>query len=411
MKSIFTSFIISLFIFNTFLFPQDKSSNDNKLPLNNFLHNNISNGIDLNISYYGDLFANLYGGIETNSTYFQQISIVLDTDLGKLVSIQHSSIYLQLIGDYGRDINKYVGTEQGISNIASYNTFKVLQFYLESKLLNDRLSLLLGLFDLNMEFDVRNTSAIFLNPSHGIGAEYASSGKNGPSIFPNSSVAFRLKYEFPNDIYLLAAAFDGIPGTPDNPNSESFVISKNDGLLLSFETGLDNQSSNFYKYSIGAWYYTSNFVQLTNSPSSKMKTVKGNYGAYLSAERKIFSESEIDDQGLSVFFRFGINNRKINKIDSYLGAGLNYQGLFPGREKDILGLAIASSRNNSTFISYMESEGINLYEYETNLELTYEFHLSSDINVQPDFQYIINPEAAYNNTNSFLIGTRLKMYF
>lgn len=47
---------------------------------------------------------------------------------------------------------------------------------------DDKLSLLFGLYDLNSEFDTQETSSIFINPSHDIGAEYAQSGKNLPSI-------------------------------------------------------------------------------------------------------------------------------------------------------------------------------------------------------------------------------------
>jgi porin len=52
----------------------------------------------------------------------------------------------------------------------------------------------IGLYDLNSEFDVIEAAALFLNPSHGIGPDFAQSGRNGPSIFPVTSLAIRGEY-------------------------------------------------------------------------------------------------------------------------------------------------------------------------------------------------------------------------
>ena len=78
-------------------------------------------------------------------------------------------------------------------------------------------SLLLGLYDLNSEFDVIETAGLFLNSSFGIGAEYGSSGRNGPSIFPATSFGARLSGQPVQSLFIRGAVLDGVPGDPPPP--------------------------------------------------------------------------------------------------------------------------------------------------------------------------------------------------
>ena len=100
----------------------------------------------------------------------------------------------------------------------------------------DRLSILAGLYDLNSEFDVIENAGLFLNSSHGIGADFAQSGENGPSIFPSTSLTARLKIQPFKHFYIQAAALDGIPGNPDVDHGTHVHLGDGDGTLLTLET-------------------------------------------------------------------------------------------------------------------------------------------------------------------------------
>ena len=47
--------------------------------------------------------------------------------------------------------------------------------------------------NLNAEFYVNDSSAMFINSSFGMGQDFAQSGKNGPSIFPVTSTDVELR--------------------------------------------------------------------------------------------------------------------------------------------------------------------------------------------------------------------------
>jgi len=91
------------------------------------------------------------------------------------------------------------------------NTTKLYQAWIQQTFLDERLSVLAGLYDLNSEFYATESSGIFIQPAYGIGAEMAGTGQNGPSIFPTASFGIRAKAETAG-YYLQAVVLDGVPG-------------------------------------------------------------------------------------------------------------------------------------------------------------------------------------------------------
>lgn len=393
------------------------------------IKNNLNDyGINLTVNFKNDFLENVSGGIKTGPGYIGLFKPDLSLDFSKMFHWDGAGMLISAIGNTGDYFNNKVGTEQGIDNIEAYNTWKIYELWIEQKLFNENLSLKFGLYDLNSEFDVRLSSLVFLNPSQAIGPEYSLTGKNGPSIFPATSVAFRIKYissSMPcelsskitgNDFhyFLQAAVLDGVPGDPDNPVGIQIIFNKNDGLLLAAETGIIKNEKDFgngyEKYSLGGWYYSSGFKEFLNTNISGNPVYqKGNYGIYFSAEKFLFSEAKNPGEGLAGFLSIGISNKNINRVDSYFGAGINYTGLVPGRDKDQFGIALALAHNSSKYIIQMQSENIDISSYESIIEMTYLLKLSDWLKLQPDIQYVINPVYSLNNAYSFVSGIRIEL--
>ena len=372
------------------------------------------NGIDLKFSFKNDLLFDISGGIRSGSAYSGLFTPQLDIDLNKMISWYGADMHISINGTLGSDFNKLAGTEQGVDNITAFNTWKVYELWIQQQLFNNHLSFKLGLYDLNSEFDVRLSSLIFLNPSQAIGPEFSLSGKNGPSIYPTTSLAFRIKYINSSGFYIQSAILDGVPGDPDDPYGTHIIINSKDGFLLSGEAGFveeeDNLNKNHEKFFLGGWYYTSKFENLLNTFKLGYPVYRqGNYGIYFSGEKFLWSESVNPDKGLSAFFRIGISNKYVNTVDGYLGFGLNYIGLIPGRDKDEVGIAFGTAHNSSQYIAKEHLENVNLDKYETTIELTYLFHLTNYIKLQPDFQYVFNPANSSVNDYSLISAVRLSI--
>ena len=97
-----------------------------------------------------------------------------------------------------------------------------------------------------------------------------------------------------------------------------------------------------------------------------------------------------------------------NEVSFYVDTGINYSGLFPGRDKDLLGLAFSYTKISSQFVD----DDIPVRSgHETVFEGTYRYQVNDQIYLQPDLQYIFNPGAFRHLPNAFVIGLRVDVTF
>ena len=103
----------------------------------------------------------------------------------------------------------------------------------------------------------------------------------------------------------------------------------------------------------------------------------------------------------------------INQFSNYIGTGLAYTGLFPGRDGDQLGLAMAVAVNGDTFKDAQRDAGKTVKDHEINIELTYHAEILPWLALQPDIQYIINPGAGANGDleDALVLGLTISMKF
>lgn len=370
------------------------------------------NGLEIELAYIGEVWSNSSGGYGTKSDYLHNIDLVFAFDLEEFMGWQGATFTSYFLGNYGGVPSESAGAAQGISNIAADDEWKLYEIWIEQNLFSDKLSILFGLFDLNSEFDSREASALFINPSHGIGADFAQTGLNGPSIFPNASLALRLKYQIHDNFYLRTALFDGVPDFRENPSRTIVKLCREDGALSATEFVYESDTKEFEKgYSkaaVGGWYYTTEFEEFS---SDAHKTRNGSYGFYAFAETFLYSEPFNRDQGLAGFLRVGSADDKVNPFDQYWGGGIIYKGPFEGRDDDIFGAAFAYVRTGRSYRECNLQNGIANNNFELALEVTYSYQVLPWIALQPDIQYVVHPGAVDNINNSLVFGLRTAIDF
>lgn len=113
---------------------------------------------------------------------------------GDIFGMEGATALLNLMATHGNDFSgTRVGDAQRVSNVQAGNRVRPIEAWVSLPLWRDTLSAKTGLIDLNSEFDVQDVGTFFINSSHGIGPEFAQSGRNGPSIFPSTSVGLILE--------------------------------------------------------------------------------------------------------------------------------------------------------------------------------------------------------------------------
>jgi porin len=361
-------------------------------------------GIAVELIHKSDLLSNLSGGVARGSVWLMNSEAALNLDLDRLAGWNNASALIQFHAQHGADsINDYTGSFGGVSNIETgTGTGQFFQAWLQKNSDDDRLSLLGGLYAVDSEFYVTDTSGLFLQPPYGIGSDIAQTGRNGPPIFPVGALGVRAKYNG-NGFYLQAALTDGVPGDPDNAHGTHIRLDDGDGSFAIAEFAYTPQGA-AGKSAIGLWRHTARVDDLSETDAQGEPLRRADRGAYFLAERTLLAEAGDPEQGLSGFARFGMVNKNSYQSDWSGSVGFNYLGLFDGREDDAAGIAVSVSHASTKYRQLNSSE-----TSETVIELTYRAQLLPWLAVQPDLQHIHNPNMDPALRDAWVAGARLEI--
>ncbi|MDX1567969.1 MAG: carbohydrate porin [Longimicrobiales bacterium] len=375
--------------------------------------------LDLDLTYIVDLAANVSGGVDRGVVGMGNLDAIARIDGDALLGWEGSTVYLYGLGNHGGEVTGLTGDAQVASNIQAPTSIRLYEAWIQQNLSRANLSVLAGLYDVNSEFDVLREAAVFLNSSFGIGAEFAASGRNGPSIFPVTSLGARVQWHPTHRWYLQGAVLDGVPGDPVDPGATAVHLSSEEGILWVTEVGYLHHSRSRsetgepelgrghvhdgidWRVSVGAWGY-SRAGRIIGAPGR----VSSHPGVYALAELYPYREEE-GTRSLGIFARAGIADDRTTRFGAYTGFGFSYQGLVPGRGADVAGLGVATAYNGAAYESSLREAGIPVSEAETTVELTYRAHLAPQLFVQPDLQLILEPNADPRIPDAWLFTLRL----
>lgn len=360
-------------------------------------------------SYYaGDVIRNTDGGLRTGTAYLDDAGLTVSTEFNALFGDSTANFFAYFLWNNGTTFSdEYVGDLQVVSNVDTGEALRIYEFWYEQEVAKD-ITLRFGLYDLNSEFDAIETAGLFINSSHGIGAEIAQSGQNGPSIFPNTSLTARFDWQVNANATLRYAILDGVPGDPDHPSRTTIQLGGGDGVLQVLE--YNHVLWEGTRLGVGGWLYSAEFdVINTGTPVGQPPAQEdGNGGMYGFVDFPLYSNRSTGLE-ISTFLRYGVANDDVNPLDSYLGAGTTVKGLFARRPEDLLGLAIARAQVGDPQRQAMAAAGIESDSYEMSVELTYSAQVTSWLRLQPNIQYVVNPGADPSLDDALVIGLRFEL--
>lgn len=373
------------------------------------------------------------GGIQQGSVWMGNTEAKIQMDLEKLLGWKEATAYIHSHSQLGDKFNRdYVGSFIGVDNIENgANTGQFDHAWIQKSFFDNRLSVLAGLYAVDYEFYVTDTSGLFIQPPYGPGNELSQSGQSGPPIFPLGALGIRAKYTSPNQHYYLQGALtDGLPGDSDNPYGTHIKLGNSDGTFTiaefgytppkveslsesgsqsgSAETGIeaDEESEFFNKTAIGFWHYSSPLDDLIDVDAIGNPLRHPSQGAYFLAERTLMTENESPSQGLAGFIRFGVASGDVHQSDWTGSLGLRYHGLFFGRDDDVAGVAITLNHASDKYRRLNNAEDI-----QASLEGTYRAQFNPWLALLPTLQYIYNPNMDPELRNTWIFGTRAEITF
>jgi porin len=368
-------------------------------------------GVDYSALYDGEFASNLTGGEHRGSVFHGSLQGQASFDLANLLGWRDTTASLYGMLLHGERPEFLAGAAQGVSSISGPSGLRLDEAWLQRNFSGGRLSVLGGLYDLNSEFYRVRSAAVLLNPSFGIGPEFAQSGPASVPAFPNTSIAGRVEYKATPQLLARVALLKARPfrGGTENAatvgGSGHLVVSEIDYLERPEErrrragrlrTGRFAELAPYqHKLALGVWHYTATFEDL-----STRELHRGSSGAYALLDRSL-------TRAVAAFAQLGVGDARVNRFGSYAGAGLH----IAAGSRDEFALGIASARNGSHYMGEQLALGAPATRTENIYELTYQHQLLDSVSLQPDVQYIIHPNTDPSLKNALSVLLRVELTF
>jgi porin len=134
---------------------------------------------------------------------------------------------------------------------------------------------------------------------------------------------------------------------------------------------------------------------------------RGHWGVYASFDQMVLREAADASQGLGLFLRFALVDEDVSPASRSWAAGLQYEGPWPGRDGDVLGLGayqvIASDA--------LRAVARPARRRETGVEVYYRIAARPWLEVTPDLQVIFDPGFSGDGSNAVLATLRFRLAF
>jgi porin len=355
-----------------------------------------AHGTTMDVELTADAYTLVDGGIDPGFEFPVNLDVVFNIDTARARLWDGGTLRLYFLGTSGGDPTERTGDIQTATNIEAFDTFKLYEAAYEHSFQEGRLSMLVGLHDMNSDFYTLDHAGLFQNSSFGIGPDVS---QTAPSIFPTTALGTRLKWNFAGSGYLATAVYDGVPGDPEDEHGTHVKLGADDGLFAITEAGLVTQSDLYTKLAVGAWRHSARFVDLAGEPRD------ANSGIYLLAERDLWRSDA--GRGVGVFAQLGHARSDRNLVSTYASAGMTVTGIAPLRPADTAGIAIAHARGSSHF----HSVNPGMDRAETVVEMSYRFAALDWLVLQPDVQYIHNPGLDPSLDSAWVASLRMQFTF
>ncbi|MEW5686696.1 MAG: carbohydrate porin [Pseudomonadota bacterium] len=349
------------------------------------------------IVYTADVMGPVKGGSQKSGRYLDNLDVVVEADLGRLVGWNGATLHVYGLSNSGGRPNDVAQTLQGVDNIeVSKAKVHLYELWIQQDLLDGAASVRAGLYDLNSEFYTTEASDLLISPPFGIGSELASTGPNGPSIFPLTSVAARVRLGGETGLYGQAAVLSAKASSIDGDNVQ---LTLDRGAILIAEAGHVGR----VRVAGGAWTYTARQDDIRDVTPAGDPRRSDAYGAYVLGEGRIAGAE--DGSRTTAFARVGLSDGDTSPFSGGWQAGLRWDQVFESRPDSAISVGLHQGRLSKKFRANGRDDGLDLGKAESGLEITYSDTIGR-LSIQPDLQVIHNPGGEKNRRKAVIAGIR-----
>ena len=378
-------------------------------------------GITFGINEQAEVFGNATGGVRQGAIFEGLLTMSAGLDTEKAFGLPGGIVNASAYQIQGRGLsrNDLDSNPSTVSSIEALRGALLFELWYQQSLLGDRLSIRVGQLAADQEFMISQYGGLFLNETFGWSDLPSSNLPSGGPAYPLATPGARVRYLPRDDLAVLLAVFNGDPagpgpGFPQSRDASGTDFRTSDGAFIIGEVqytinGEDKSPGLPGTYKLGAWYNSENFLDQRRNASGRSladptgftpvigANRRGDWSFYGIADQLVWREPGTKDQGIGVFARAMGAPGDRNLVNFYVDAGATWKGAIPGRNADTLGLGFALARISDAAakldsdIVFYTGQPYPIRRFEALLELSYQAQIAPWWQVQPDAQYLFNP--------------------
>jgi porin len=390
----------------------------------------FESGVEVFGFYNSILNGNVSGGIHPrHATYVDDAFVGFKFDLDKLVGWRGGLFVVSGINRNGDDLTtKYVGSIFSAQQSVGGQRPFLYQVYLQQKFGNDRFIAKIGRFSASDDF---NGSPLYgYSVNNGIDGDIRNVLFDTRfSAYPFAVWSAVLLYDPTPEFNLKLGVFQTSDDMFENDdNGLNWGIEGSDGYTAIAQFGWSPQ---FFKQPVysttgdskanqaiamkgypGHYWIGFTYSEWDLYPRFGGGFEDHSYGFYVHADQIVYQETPGSDQGLTVFVASGYYPQKeISIVPLQVNVGLNYKGLFPGRDRDHTMLHFIYGDLSRDYARVVRRPGGHLAESEKVIEVAHRFQVTPWSYFQPDLQYVIDPGGTGDIPNALVIGAQMGFTF
>jgi porin len=358
-------------------------------------------GVTIEGTYYNGNWLNLRGGAssETNLRSLGVIDTSVSLDTEKMGLWSGGKFVTRFQNKHGMGSTKdSVGDFQLLDTYDVHRFGHISEYYYQHSLFDDKFSMKVGKQEANFDFCALSSGFNFANASFSF----------MPTIplpsYPNPAMGLSAKIQPTSWLSFKSGWYDGEAAGGQtgfqalDARRKSFFIEE-----LGIQPNIKDHKGNYF---IGYYLHTGHSDEVTAADDPR--TFAQTNGWYMGAEQMVLKENKDadDTQGLTLLGQLGWKPHDRSEVSRYWSLGTQYQGLIPGRDNDLIGMATANAGFSSR-LKGIEDDG--RYGAESVLEFYYKVQLTPWLAIQPDMQVIMHPNG--QEKSAFVMGLRTFITF
>ena len=395
-------------------------------------------GIDFIVDMTSEFAGNVSGGVKQGATFANQVGFEADIDWQKLAGLTGFVTHTVIVNRSGSSASQLFGDTlvpvQEIYGAGGDTALHLVYVYGEQSLAGGRVDIAAGRMPLANDFAASPLYCNFMNNSL-CGNPKGLPGEIAFSSYPDAVWAARARVRPTPQTYVQFGVYEVNQGIYLNQNFRSgfkFDASQDSGVMLPVEVAYEPRigaGSLPGHYKLGFAYDTSrqiNFFGPTpNAPpalaalQSQRRT--GNTQVWALADQLLVRNGPGDTDGLVGLGGFVHNdpNNSVYAEEYFAGALLG--NFWAARSKDVLGLLVSYNTVSGRLgrgQALQQDFGVTLSDgatgiqtHEMILEANYDIHVMRGVNFQPEFQYVIRPNAQSNIKDATVYGFKTHVTF